>query len=374
MKKQNLFVSVVATTCASVALADASAILDGGWRISAGAVFNAPVKADLNLNAGALRSSWFTPRSKAQSEEEAWGKASGSVDGTRTTYPTGAWIDSADAHNVYGTTWNAYLPKGTFSGSSFVVAEEAYTETVDLSATGDNRAFSDESPMPGIDIELSRNLYHNEEWKFGVDANLGFMYFFDTDIFSARGNYAQSMTKSGRYVTTVDAPADVMDDWSWNADGSYGAASYKGPGPVFNLGSIRTQRFADPSSVHWSSFEATGDYREFEILLTARPYYDFADWFRAYGTFGLVVSRGSFDLDMEVVDNGWAYRHSYDCAQWDVYGIAGLGGMFRYKDFTLGADFLARFLAKDIDVDDTYVQGSIERSKWLLKVTVGYEF
>jgi len=366
---------VFATVMASAAFADASALLDGGWRISAGAVYNAPVKADMKVKSSAFSGgpsvSAFVP---GQTAAEARRKAQGTTEGTRTTYPSGAVIDSADAHDVKGTTWNVSLPNGTLQGNNVILASEEYAEVVDLADGSESTAFSDDSAMPGVNIELSRNLYHNDEWHCGVDLCFGLMYFFRTDVFKADASYNTSAYRTGRYETSIAAPDDVNDAWSKNADGTYGAGTYEGPGPVFNLGSLQTRQIANPDVNGGSSIHARGDYDELELLLTLRPYYDVTDWFRIYGTVGAVVSRGEFDLDMTIGKGGSYERRSYEYADWDVYGIAGLGGMFRYQNFTLGLDFLARFFDDDIDVDNKYLRGSVERGDWLFKLAVGYEF
>lgn len=370
--KKSLIAVAVAVAALANARADGSAIFDGGWRVSAGGVFNSPVKAKLgfrNMPSGVPSS--FVP---GLSRDEARRASQGTKDGTRTTYSSGAWIDSSDAHGDGKTTWNVYLPEGTFEGDSFRLGSAEYAEVVNLGTGSSDGRHSDESAMPGVNIELSRNLHHDEEYGWGLDLAFGVMYFFQTDVFKADAASASAAYRTGRYETTIEAPDDVMDEWSWNEDGTYGAGSYEGPGPVFELGDIDTRQIANPDVIGGSAISARGDYSELELILSLRPYYDVTDWFRLYATAGLVVSRGEFDLDLAVNQNGTGFYRSRDFSEWDVYGIAGLGGQFSYKDFTLGFDFLARFLQDDIDVNDRYVHGSVERGSWLFRVMLGYEF
>ena len=54
--------------------------------------------------------------------------------------------------------------------------------------------------------------------------------------------------------------------------------------------------------------------------------------------------------------------------------MVGLGTAFRYGNWDLGVDFLARFLRRDFDVDGRYVKGTIERCPWGFRVMLGYSF
>lgn len=116
------------------------------------------------------------------------------------------------------------------------------------------------------------------------------------------------------------------------------------------------------------------DYYNLELLFTLKPYYDVTDWFRVVGTVGFAVSRQELDLTTTLARDGAYRRYHREFSQWDVFGVAGLGAQFRYKDFTLGVDFIARFFDDDLAVDDPYVRGSVERSNWYLRVGLGYEF
>ena len=48
--------------------------------------------------------------------------------------------------------------------------------------------------------------------------------------------------------------------------------------------------------------------------------------------------------------------------------------MFRLWQFDLSIDFLGRFLNDDLDCNGKYCSGSIEKSDWLMRVMVGWEF
>ncbi len=75
--------------------------------------------------------------------------------------------------------------------------------------------------------------------RFGVDLGLGFSFFKKDNWFKGRaGGYRRTdRYETGAYVTDVDlGNADVFGDkWARNADGSFGAGSFDGPGPVLDL-------------------------------------------------------------------------------------------------------------------------------------------
>ena len=54
--------------------------------------------------------------------------------------------------------------------------------------------------------------------------------------------------------------------------------------------------------------------------------------------------------------------------------VCGLGGMFRWERFCLGADFLRKVFDHDMDVDTKYVRGSVGNANWMMRVYVGYDF
>ena len=48
--------------------------------------------------------------------------------------------------------------------------------------------------------------------------------------------------------------------------------------------------------------------------------------------------------------------------------------MFRFEDFCLGFDFIARFLDSAMKIDGRDVHGTIDRGSWFFRVYIGYEF
>ena len=120
---------------------------------------------------------------------------------------------------------------------------------------------------------------------------------------------------------------------------------------------------------------ADGDYDEEELAFLVRPWFDVTEWFRVVGTVGVGVSRAAFDFSIDGYCNG---RRTYSDSQkfdgWDVYGIAGAGGMFHYDGYCLGFDFFAKFFDDELDVNGRSVQGDISREDWTIRAYVGYEF
>ena len=174
---------------------------------------------------------------------------------------------------------------------------------------------------------------------------------------------------------------DVFNDpWSQNADGSWGAGTYAGPGPVLDLnnGGVNiTHSWGKETVTPYSSSGSIythGDYREIEMLFTFKPYYDITDWFRVIGTVGVGVSQAHFDFKSSGSINGQGFSHNQSFDDWACYGVAGLGAMLHYSHVCLGFDFLERFLQEDIDINGKYVDGYIGRAPWMTKVYLGVEF
>ena len=190
------------------------------------------------------------------------------------------------------------------------------------------------------------------------------------------------MVHSGAYRTTVDAHqamADYQDGiYSQTHAGYYGdgVASGSGhPGVMWNsvgiplsVGAVTTPH------TYTSSYSASGDYQELEMMLMARPWYELTDWCRVFGELGLGVSRSQFDFTYSAMGGTGAVRSSQDFSEWDVYGVGGGGVLFRLWRCDLSIDFLARFLKDDLDVNGRYVSGHVERADWLMRVMVGVEF
>lgn len=378
---------------ASLRAAEKEGFFDGGWRISAGAVWSSPVRAKLGFAPPSMRPAGRTTSHVGLDERAAQAQAEGGTyDSTtgRTTYPNDSWFAPDDGVEGGGRTWNAWIPASAYRNDrTFSLGRTSYDgTTVDYVPEGHPRCdASDSSGLFGIDVELSRELYRNDEDKYGLDLAFGVMYFFKRNVFKADGAYRagheETTVSGGSYEGTIAAPDELPDsgDWYWNDDGSYGRGgidtAYNG-GPVFDLGSVSSVRHANADSTSgrdcFGVLSARGDYRELDLVLSLRPYYDVADWLRLYGTIGAVVSHDEFFLNLAASDGGRGFRHAAKSSQWDVHGIGGLGVMLRYKDFTLAGDFLARFLDDDLSVDDRYVHGTVEHSRWMFKLTLGYEF
>jgi len=114
-----------------------------------------------------------------------------------------------------------------------------------------------------------------------------------------------------------------------------------------------------------------GDYEELEMIFALKPWYDLTDWFRVQATLGAAVSRAHLKFGVSGTSPSTSHQR-FD--EWSVYGVGGLGGMFRFEDFCLGFDFIARFLDNAMKIDGRDVHGTIDRGGWFFRVYVGYEF
>ncbi|MBQ0033637.1 MAG: hypothetical protein KBT68_12695 [bacterium] len=345
----------------------------GKWHIGVGAAFNCGVSANLSTRNMPI------PRTMAP---VVWGR---SRDDARRAaeareYDGGGFIrPDSDDDGRFTTNWK--LPEDTYLGNGRFLLHDSYSEYIpgEVVQTGGH---SDEDAMQfGISVEASRELWihdENDAHRWGVDFAAAFSYFFQRDIYDASGRMSRTDTvRSGDYRTTVDDPdATFFYDMGWvsPAGGMYGYGAYDtlAGGPSLELVGIgpTVESFSDAVYTSARNFSANGDYRELEMLFMFRPWYEITDWWRVFAQVGLGVSWGCFDTSF----HSGELSHDEDFSQWDCYGVAGLGTAFRYDDWTLGADFLWRFLRDDFDVDGRYVNGSIERSNWGFRVMLGYEF
>lgn len=365
--------------------------LKNGWRVSGGATFDPGVNVRISGNQHEFyRTPFIVGDTRAAAEAKANGVA---VSPTRKQYPNGAWIDMNDpgiAGDMPGKTGYYKFPGRpgeNNSGSVFSLGTARYAEvSVDGADAGSVSAYdSDRVGMPGFYVEVAHELYADQEYRWGVDFAFAFQYFIRKNAWRQDTSWkSSSRIDEGGYSASIDAGDvyagdDPDEDWNWR-DGYYGSgdfsddgfAGYAGPidGGAVSVNSFHGSR-TDTSS---GSMHSRADYDNMELLFTIRPYYDVTDWFRIVGTVGIAVSRQDLDVSTTVVRDGAVRHYGRDFSQWDVYGTAGLGAQFRYKDFTLGFDFLARFFDDDLAVRDPYLNGSVERSNWYLRVGLGYSF
>lgn len=354
-----------------------------GWRVVGGANYNSGLKTELNVKGSRAMSAmpaFARPAGATKAEAESAASAVGN--GNRVDFPNGGYIDPnyAGSDLMPDYTWNWYVPAGGYSAGKMNFDYD-YVETSSVGEGNLANNSSSECDVPGFTIEIQRNL---GQWgRLGLDAGFGFNYFKKSKVFKSSGEvYCRIDTvENGTYTSSVELDQS-MADWAQNSDGSYGAGTYDGPGAMLPLWVGGQSAFSFSSKInsistttHSMYLDSVADYEEVELTLTAKPYYDIADYFRVVGTIGAVVSRGKIDFDMMAMSGGERiYSDSERFSQWDCYGIAGLGGMFHYSSMCVGFDFLARLGNLDIDVDGRSVAGSVERSPWMFRVYAGFEF
>lgn len=390
MNKYFLMTVVSVTLCSSALCAaeGEATIFDGKWRISAGAVYNSPAKMKFHFQPVNLRPMSQGAAADGLSQAEAEERAKNGVfkDG-KVTYANGAWF--ADDVTGGSKTWNGNIPAGSYMGDGrFSLGSVAYEEGANGYTPSGIPTLSDshDAGMPGVNVELSRELYRDDDNRFGLDLAFGVSYFLRKNAFRSSRAYqagTEDSAPGGRVYSSIKAPDELPDpdDWYWNDDGSYGRGGIDiedNGGPVFDRDTIETETIPDGatagSTPQYGGLRVRGDYRQLEMMLAARPYYDVTDWLRINGTLGVAVSHDQLKIKGGLFEPGYASYWRSNSSQWDVYGIGGLGVMLRYDDFTLSGDFLARFLDSDLQVDDRYTHGTVEHGRWMFKVALGYEF
>lgn len=346
--------------------------LGHGWRLSVGPQFNFNAKGKLGVKSSAMPVPSSVQTGGSRGAAQVAGDAI-SVGSGRTDFPNGAYVDPSDAAGVAGETWNWHVPAGQLNGGvmSFSSAYSEQTTVYDVSRGGTSK---DDSGSVGVGFGLDRTVW---KWgDFGVDAGFNFSFFIKYKWFKgASGGYTRTDTYTeGTYNTDVDlGNADVFGDpWAQNPDGSWGAGSFDGPGPVLNVNDISVshswgaERTGSSRSSH-SPFSIRGDLQMYEFQFAVKPYYELTDWFMVRGTLGVGLDYRNLD----VIASGLGRSSEHD---WDCYMITGLGGMCHWNDFCLGVDFLRKVFDDDMNVNTRYVNGSVGNPEWTLRVYLGYQF
>lgn len=353
----------------------------GKWHFGVGAAFNSSVKARLGTTMALP-----VPAMYAIPEDLSYDAADAAANDYR--FDGGGYIADDGRNGEFTENWK--LPSSAYQGDGVFVLDNAYQAIDPKESTFDNeyRDSSDRELQYGVAAELARELWirdEAEEHRRGVDFAAAFSFFFKRDVYKARGTVKRTDRVHNNAVRTKVNDPDAMADYDggadWpDADDMYGhgnehydldspALGWRVPGTITRLPDAKD---VNPVSEQVSQYgyRASGDYRELEMLFMFRPWYEIKDWWRVYAQVGVGVSWGHFDS--RFAGGGVACKE--DFSQWDCYGVAGLGTAFRYDEWTLGIDFLGRFLRDDFEVDGKYVEGEIRRADWGFRVMLGYEF
>ena len=344
-----------------------------GWRFTVGPQFNFAAKGRLGVKPGAISipsGSSLSTHAFLRSEGDALSLRSGRID-----FPNGAFIDPVDSAGHEGATWNWYIPAGQPAGGTMSFSSPYSDVSTSYAATGGY--VGDDAFSAGVNFGLERTVW---TWgDFGVDLGFDFSFFRRNNWFkgSTYGYARTDVTSSGAYVTDVDFGNSGIfaDPWMQNPDGSYGAGTYDGPGPILSLdgaGGVTTSHRlvggSESTSVTPGGLVSLrGDLQMYEFQLALKPYYEVTDWFALRGTLGVGLDHRRFDVSA----SGLGRDSERD---WNCYMVCGLGGLFSWDRFCLGADFLRKVFDHDMDVDTKYVCGSVGNANWMLRVYVGYEF
>ena len=341
-----------------------------GWRFSVGPQFNFSANGRLGVKGRAIP---VPPPSHSSTRAAAKTAGDGiSVGSGRTDFGNGAYIDSEDAAGISGETWNWYVPAGALNNGSMSFASGYAERTTVYNAFGGS-AKDDASPV-GANFGLDRTIWKRGD--FGVDVGFNFSFFIKDSWFkgSAGGRTRTDTYAEGVYRTDVSLGNDDVfgDPWAQNPDGSYGAGTFDGPGPVLDLDEVSVSHGwsagrTRTSTAFYGPFSIRGDLQMYEFQLSLKPYYELTDWFMVRGTLG--VGLDYRNLDVRVSGLGKDSERDWNC-----YMICGVGGMFHWENICLGADFLRKVFDDDMDVGTRYVSGGVGNAGWMLRVYAGYEF
>jgi len=400
MKSKVVTIGGASLLASFAASAGVESVLDGGWRLSAGAVYDSGVKTDVKFSPRQTYRSPYALTVGSLSRQQAAQRANGEKKGETTTYvnmrrggASSSW--TRDTGTFGGDNWGSTtlysFPEAVWDGNAafelgYAEYEEMQSHQASFASMESHEC--DESAMPGVNIQLSRNLYHNEEWGWGLEAAFGVQYSrrnkafrSSSDWFIGRsskttGGMRSTYTDTSEYAEALPGSLDgdpVIKDIIWGPDNIFGSGG--GNWAIYHE-QIKSEEWSSTSThSSYGSLDAQGDYDNLELMMLLQPYYDVFDWMSVNATVGAVVSRQSMEMSFSMFrDDAVDYRSNNDYSQWDFYGVAGLGLMFYYKGFTLSGDFLARFLDRDMDINDEHFHGTVSRGHWMFRLAIGYEF
>lgn len=367
------------------------------WHVDVGVAFNTRIRSDIKMGnlptPGRMLYSSGSP-----SKAAAFAKAQAH------RYDGGGFIATdSDDDGRFTTNWR--LPESDYLGDGQFILHNAYRGSVKSSTASSYHDHSDERHQFGLSVDISRELWihggheddeaseeekkrremedgqreEEREHRWGIDFAAALSYFFARDIYDGCASVRRTdSVKNGEFLTPVnDSDATFFYDMGWDSpkDGMYGYGAYDtmSGGPSLEFAGIGDTYDVPGGSTRKSAsrrYRADGDYRELELLLMLRPWYEIKDWWRIFAEAGLGISWGRFDTTIR----GTGLVHEENFRQRDFYGVVGLGTAFRYDDFTIGVDAVYRFLRDDFEVDGKYLDGEIHRADWGCRVMVGYEF
>lgn len=340
------------------------------WRLTVGPQISIGTKGTLGVKAVAIP---VPVNKKTSTRSDA--KSSGdriSIGDGRTDLGNGAYIDANDSAGKNGESWNWYVPAGQMNNGKIEIANQYSEHSTEYSTLGDYD--TDSSDCVGVNFGIDRMLL--KKGRIGLDLGFGFAFLIKDNWFEGKSGYYSKIdtTVDGVYNTSVDfGNADVFEDaWAQNPDGSYGAGSFDGPGPVLNLNEISVSQSwgkeqKKVKTTNYGPFDLNADLEIYEFQLALKPYYEVTEWFMLRGIIGA-------GLDYRRLDVAVSNVCSDTDSDWSFYMLCGVGGILRWENVCFGVDAIAKVFNEDMDVDTKYVEGSISDADCQLNIFVGYEF
>ena len=371
MKRLLTIATVAAITTMMSASADVGEEESSGfsaWRVSTGARFGLGLRTKLRF--GVPGNAVFAPTSPALGSPAAIGAALSS--GSRVSFLDGAFIDPASGTMAAPYTQNWQIPVSALNPTTGAITLNSAQPTGGAAGYG-----ADDDIAFGTSIELSRTLYANGNG-FGVDFAAGLSWMRRNNCFkaSASGTYLGSSTyvytpTSGSINQTVLTSGSLTQ----YTPGYYGSGSPTGIGPVLDVSDFNATTISQTSSSSGFSVSGSGDYEEWEISLMLKPWWKVTEWWRLTGTIGVGVTRSEFEGVVNgVLSGSGTYSAHNNYHEWNCYGIAGLGTVFRVWRLDLSFDVLARFLQDDMSIESDMFSGSIGKPDVIFCSALGFEF
>lgn len=356
------------------------------WRLSVGVARLFGVESSFTLDpTPAIRA---LPRIRlgggGRSKAEATSATANFVDGVL-VFDNG-FIDTEDSAGFPGETWNWRIDDAaSFTASGALKFRNEFTETTGLRETQNGLSNGSECDLDGITVDLSYTLLSRD--RFGLDLSVGLTWYEDEDCLDAAGRvYSRSASeRSGTVEHSMDASYLIGEPDLVNPDGSIGAGTFEGPGPILDFGSTEAllqtdtviQEGARRTLASDTLFmRANGEYTRRDLRVALEPYYSPCEAMTLRGIFGVAVVDSEFSVDATAMANGKAIWHQNE--KFDDTAVCAIVGAEvswnAWRSLFLSAGIESYLGLDDLAIQNEFIRGEISQGDYQVHVAMGVCF
>lgn len=385
--KKLLFVAVAAGVATLSFAQESVPKSEQGWRISVGGAHLTGIKSSLSLDpAPVVRLLPNVELRKGASLKDAASVNDNITPDGVIVFDNG-FINPMDDAGIPGETVNWRIDNAAdFSSSGTLSFRNEFSESSGFHEERHNLSGSSDEDTTGIRIDVARTIFRRE--KFGVDLSMAFSWYDDVECLNAAGKvYNRNAQLKGGYAEhSYSAPYFVGEPDLVNPDGSIGAGTMGGPGPILTYGSTADlisgfntvvnntgTKVLDSTDLFMS---ANGEYSRRDFSLALEPYYMVSKELSLRARLGMAVVCSELSTDATATVRGqeiWRRSESFDETSICLLLGAELNWDFCNNLFlTMGVDSYLGL--DDLDVKSDFLHGKIEQGALELRAAVGMRF